>query len=536
MLGSPKGPVPLFFGMDWADQGVHGRYGHHLRLCTAEGSGYAFSDAYKAEREAMISAGFSWHREGGRLVPCFWELPEPVWTPAVEGRITQAILAAAEEREAAAQRQADREAEELARVAKTSAPIRRDLVELLAERPWAFGKAHAEAEEMADLEEWTAYGAAWAGRLVDNALRAIQRAEERLAREPAGHWYKHAADPDVRDTVLAAWRILSERDSDRASIRNGRGWSQSTSWTGHVLSGRESLTQAEAAHGMAILWGHRIRCQPTCAMRPSSAQLSPLLLCIRKATIEASQQEGHLSMFQMIVANLTQGLVRALRSIGRALKRLAKRTVDPVTGTVRWAVDRTLDAAHDVIDLAEHAAAVPGAALAGLLGHRPTDPGDLADMAVAADRAQQAAPAEPRASLCVGEPVHDEAIEAFAALRDETHSALLYQLRDEVAYWAVGLLDDERAIAAKATLPTLRAHIEGTALIPGVPPILTRAQVLATRQASKDFDRLVNSDPDLLAEMHKGALAAANRNEEQSRAPRRARAPEPEPALAGFRM
>lgn len=257
MLESHKGSVPLSFGMEWTDQGVHGRYGHRLRLWTAEGAGHAFSDAYKAEREAMISAGYSWHREGGRLSPCFWALPEPVWTPAAEARIEAAILAAADGRDAAARRQAEHEAAELARVAKTSASIRRDLVELLAERPWAFGKAHAEAEEIATLEEWTAYGAACAGRLVDNALRAIQRADERLARPAPADWHERAADPTVRAAVLVACKVLSDRDSDRASLRNGRGWSQSTSWTGHVLARRAALSQAEAAHGLALLWGHR---------------------------------------------------------------------------------------------------------------------------------------------------------------------------------------------------------------------------------------------------------------------------------------
>ncbi|MBY0255027.1 MAG: hypothetical protein K2X54_27190 [Methylobacterium organophilum] len=241
-------------------------------------------------------------------------------------------------------------------------------------------------------------------------------------------------------------------------------------------------------------------------------------------------------MFQLIVANITQGLVRALRSIGRALRRLAKRTVDPITGAVRWAVDRSLDAAHDALDLAEHAAAVPGAALAGLLGNRPTDPGDLADLAVAADRAQQAIPAEPRASLVVGDFAHDEAIEAFAAVRDSRGSALMYQLRDEVAYWVAGLLDDERAIVQQVTLPALRAHIEGHQQIAGVPPILTKAQVQETRRTTAEIDRMLRTDPVLLAEMEKGALAAANRNEVPERAPRRALARDPEPELAGFRM
>ncbi len=248
---------PFSFGMAWHDQGVHGRYGHDLRLWTAEGAGHSFSDAYQAERAAMVSAGFSWHREGGRLVPCYWELSEPVWTPAVAARIEDAILAAAEERDAAARRQANREADELARVAKTSAPIRRDLADMLANRPWAFGKAHADAKKMAGIEEWTAYGAACAGRLVDNALRAIQRAEERLGRPAPEAWHERAADPAVRAAALVACRVLSDRDMDRASIRNGRGWSQTTSWTGHALAGRVALSPVEAAHGMALLWGHR---------------------------------------------------------------------------------------------------------------------------------------------------------------------------------------------------------------------------------------------------------------------------------------
>lgn len=239
-------------------------------------------------------------------------------------------------------------------------------------------------------------------------------------------------------------------------------------------------------------------------------------------------------MFQMIVANISQGLLRALRSIGRALRRLAKRTVDPVTGAVRWAYDRALDASHDALDLAEHAAAVPGALLGAALGNRPPDAADLADMAVAADRAQQAAPVEPRASLCVGEPRFDEAAEAFAAVRDSRGSEMLYQLSDPVCYWIAGLLDDERAVVAKASLPDLRAHIEGRTMLPGIPPILTREQVLETRARSRDFDRLIREDTELLAEMERAALAAARRHEEQDRSPRRVR--EPEPELAGFRM
>ncbi|WP_244625467.1 hypothetical protein [Methylobacterium mesophilicum] len=46
-------------------------------------------------------------------------------------------------------------------------------------------------------------------------------------------------------------------DSDWAAVENGRGWSQSTCWTGHTLSEREVLDQAEAAHALGLLHQHR---------------------------------------------------------------------------------------------------------------------------------------------------------------------------------------------------------------------------------------------------------------------------------------
>lgn len=261
MLEISKGPVPHSFGMAWTDQGVHGRYGHRLRLWTAEGDVGAFHDAYRAEKALMVDAGYSWRRMGleDGMTPCFWVLSEPAWSDEIATRIEAAIHAAAAKRDESRLRSQERLADEVARVAISSAPIRADLDALLAERPWAFRKKLPEAEELAAIAigDWTAYGAACAGALVDDARRAILRAEERLARPAPAAWWERAADPAVRAAVLVACKVLSDRDSDRASIRNGRGWSQATSWTGHVVAGRAALSQAEAAHGMAILWGHR---------------------------------------------------------------------------------------------------------------------------------------------------------------------------------------------------------------------------------------------------------------------------------------
>lgn len=238
-------------------------------------------------------------------------------------------------------------------------------------------------------------------------------------------------------------------------------------------------------------------------------------------------------MFQMIVSNLVGSLVRALRAAGRALRRLAKRVVDPVTGAVRWAHDRSLDLVYDGLDLMEHAAAVPGALLGAALGNRPPEPGDLADIAVAADRAR-AQQAEPRASLCVAQKEHDIVVEAFAAVRDRLGSEQLYQLPDTHAYWVAGLLPDERAVVAATPLAGLRAHLDGSRPLPGIPALLTQEQVLEHRRNAVHFDRLLADDREVLGEMADAAILAAKRYTEQLRTGPAPAHPEPEPA--GFRM
>lgn len=75
--------------------------------------------------------------------------------------------------------------------------------------------------------------------------------------------------------------MLSALDGDRASRRNGVGWGADDSAIGHTLSGRESLTPAEAAHALALLHHHRRQLPGPLLSQlfhPAAAGLQPALL------------------------------------------------------------------------------------------------------------------------------------------------------------------------------------------------------------------------------------------------------------------
>ncbi len=193
-------------------------------------------------------------------------------------------------------------------------------------------------------------------------------------------------------------------------------------------------------------------------------------------------------MFQLIVANISATLVSAMRSLARALKaaaRSAKRIVDPVTGAVRWVYDRTLNLAHDGLDLAEHAAAVPGAAIGAMLPRPLPSPGDIADAATAADRAPAVAPARPRDRL---------AIQLNELARELPGGELHQGLDPRLAFWMMSLSVVERGHVANATPEQIRAHISGTVQIPGVPRIWTAAEVAHQEEASRAFDLKIRQD------------------------------------------
>lgn len=267
-IGKRMRAPPIDFGMTFEPVGARRRRGEMLPLFVGRaGPDLYFSDAYRHAREPMVAAGFSWTdvaHAHGQLEPCWWDHGQAIDLPALQSAVDAALTVGAEER-AERERAAEAlraEAEkrvraEVAEVEKSSAPIRAALDVLLRDRPWAFGRQHSEAADMAGRAEWRAYGLMCAKRLVENAQANIERAEQRLGRPAPAAWFARAADPSVREAALEACRVLSARDEDWASDQNGIGWSQATSWTGHVLSEREVLDQGSASHALRLLHPHR---------------------------------------------------------------------------------------------------------------------------------------------------------------------------------------------------------------------------------------------------------------------------------------
>ena len=253
---------PQDFGLTWTHLGEHKRYGHVMDLWDANGASEAYRTCWKREREALTDAGFSWTDKGRSddapfTAPCWWRMSNPALDLlALQAAVDRALAA---EAEVVAKREADRirrEAEEDERIGPRVAVIRARLKALLATDAWQLGKAAQDAREHLDAGRWDESNLGYAEGLLSDAAGNAARAEGRIAK-PNGVWFERAGDPLIRAAALEGCRVLSARDADWASEVNGRGWSQSTTWAGHALAGRETLTQTEASHALALLHGHR---------------------------------------------------------------------------------------------------------------------------------------------------------------------------------------------------------------------------------------------------------------------------------------
>jgi hypothetical protein len=229
-----------------------------MKLWTAEGDPAGFSALWRSHKSRLEHLGYSWTGLFGPLVPCCWQLPEPADAEVIRGEIEAALAAVAAERAERARIAAEIEAADLARVAIEAAPIRTALAAVVADRPWLCGRNLAEARELVEEASWQAWQMRAAERLIANAEASDARAEARIRRGPRSpRCFELAQDPAVRSAALQACRLLSERDTDWAAIRNSQGWSQTTTWAGHALSERKELTVAEAAYALELLWGHK---------------------------------------------------------------------------------------------------------------------------------------------------------------------------------------------------------------------------------------------------------------------------------------
>ncbi len=130
--------------------------------------------------------------------------------------------------------------------------------ELVEHRPWSIHpNLLAEARGLARLDRLDGRQER-AAEIVDRSNDTVARAEARIREiDPEDPLLARAADPTVRQLALDAVRSITELDADRASKRNGIGWSQTTSVVGHVLSRKPELSVDETVAAVRILGMHR---------------------------------------------------------------------------------------------------------------------------------------------------------------------------------------------------------------------------------------------------------------------------------------
>ncbi|MCJ2020905.1 hypothetical protein MKK70_18085 [Methylobacterium sp. E-041] len=254
---------PLDFdGFPWRHVGERLRYGHAMALFVMDEAPQTFSDAYRAERGLMVAAVFSWTDRAGtpNLLPCWWGISaEDVDVPALRAAADAAIAKARAARDEANARAEERRLAAQARVDEMAGPIRERLQALVGAAPWQFGRSLTEAAETAHRAEWGPYDLERAERWLSNAEANRVRAEQRIGRPAMPHFYARSEDPAVRAATLEGLRYLASLDEDWAAIQNGEGFSQTTTWSGHVLAEREVLDRGEAAHGLALIYQHRLQ-------------------------------------------------------------------------------------------------------------------------------------------------------------------------------------------------------------------------------------------------------------------------------------
>lgn len=143
-----------------------------------------------------------------------------------------------------------------------AAAVQASLRDTLAAWPWAVApKVATDAAGLLDRDP-AGLGLSGMRRAIDLAGKvraAVRKAAADVAREGAALVEADAAacaDPDMRAAVHDGCRGLSVADEDRATRRNGVGWSPATSRPGHWLAGLDGLDARQAAIGLRLLRRH----------------------------------------------------------------------------------------------------------------------------------------------------------------------------------------------------------------------------------------------------------------------------------------
>lgn len=182
-----------------------------------------------------------------------------------------------------------------------------------------------------------------------------------------------------------------------------------------------------------------------------------------------------------ILSRFVAILIAACRSMARAAKRIAKPVLDRAGRIIDWTFERT----HDVIDVAEHAAAVPGAAvgavLGGIAGNRGPDAADIAEAAMAS--APRAAATVAPAPVVQPKPRSLGELVRMHALSDGgIEAADLPPLPKHLATWLGDMSFDDRQGFHRWSPAAIERHVRARSeadLIPGIPAAFTPAQAEA---------------------------------------------------------
>ena len=273
-----QGP-PQGLGLTWRQAPRELRVSGELKaLWTAEAASPDFDDALAGpEGRHLRTVGFSHDRLNG--LPVFWEGThlDRAGAQVLVNTASHGLAAFREklarqradavEREAAeAANREKRGAEDLALAIRAIAAAKESL--RVHEWAWALADDVAEARRLIALPPeklWRMHSDALiilvdrAQANVDRALAAMQ-----VAYEPEA---ERAAIPDVQAAALEGCRLMTARDSDRASIHNKSGWGRTTTIRGHVLSSHKAFDTILASHALRALRTHRRQLPPELDVR-----------------------------------------------------------------------------------------------------------------------------------------------------------------------------------------------------------------------------------------------------------------------------
>jgi hypothetical protein len=263
-----QGP-PQGLGLTWRPLPRELRVSGELKaLWTAEATTQDYDDALAGpEGQHLRTVGFSRDRRDD--LPVFWEsthldraAAQVLVNTARNGLQVYREKVARQRQEAAereAQEAANRErraAEDLDLATRAIAAAR----ESLAKHEWAW----ALADDVTRAKRLILVPPDQLERRLSWALEMyVERAQANVDRAMAAMTvvYEPEAEraglPDVQAAALEGCRLLSARDSDRASINNKMGWGRTTTVKGHVLAGHKAFDTILASHALRALRTHR---------------------------------------------------------------------------------------------------------------------------------------------------------------------------------------------------------------------------------------------------------------------------------------